>query len=200
MERISIGKINHFRFWDSLSVLRAGILGANDGIISVSGIVLGAVGADLNSSTLFFSGVAGMIAGACSMAGGEYISVSAQRDVQRNKIELQQKYQEIDRKESDTLIRSIDVLNPFHASISSFFSFILGSLIPLTAISLSTSRWRIINTVIAMIVALTLNAVISSAHSEISTRRTIVRNIAVGIVTIVLTYAIGSLFGVSAAG
>lgn len=200
MKLLSVGKVNHFRFWDSLNVLRAGILGANDGIISVSGIVLGAAGADLNNGTLFFSGVAGMIAGACSMAGGEYISVSAQRDVQRKKLKLQQKYETMDETTTDTMIRSIDVLNPFHASISSFFSFILGALIPLLAISLSTDRWRIINTVAAMIVALTLNAIVSSANSDISTKRTIVRNIAVGILTTVITYAIGSLFGVSAAG
>lgn len=67
-----------FHFWDSLNVIRAGILGANDGIISVSGIVLGAA-ANLNSYTLFISGVSGMLAGACSMAGGEFISVSAQK-------------------------------------------------------------------------------------------------------------------------
>lgn len=200
MKLISLTKSNHFHFWDSLNVLRAGILGANDGIISVSGIVLGAAGAELNSGTLFFSGVAGMIAGACSMAGGEYISVSAQRDVQRKKLTLQQKYEDLDEKESETLIRAIDVLNPIHASISSFFSFILGAVIPLLAISLSSDRWRIINTVAAMVVALTLNAIVSSANSDISTKRTIVRNIAVGILTTVLTYAIGSLFGVSAAG
>ncbi|MFC6202912.1 VIT1/CCC1 transporter family protein [Lactiplantibacillus nangangensis] len=72
----------YFHFWDRLNVLRAGILGANDGIISVSGIVLGAVGADLSNTTLFISGISGMLAGACSMAGGEYVSVSAQKDVQ----------------------------------------------------------------------------------------------------------------------
>lgn len=200
MKRSMIGKISRFRFWDSLNVLRAGILGANDGIISVSGIVLGAAGAELNSSTLFFSGLAGMIAGACSMAGGEYISVSAQRDVQRQKLAMQQKYEHLDGNSAETLIRAIDVLNPIHASISSFLSFILGAVIPLMAISLSSDRWRILNTLAAMIFALTMNAIISSANSKVSTKRTIVRNIAVGILTTVLTYVIGRLFGVSVAG
>ena len=48
-------------------MIRAGILGANDGIISVSGIVLGAAAANLNSYTLFISGVSGMLAGALSL-------------------------------------------------------------------------------------------------------------------------------------
>ncbi|WP_246005648.1 VIT1/CCC1 transporter family protein [Companilactobacillus insicii] len=74
---------NHF--WDRLNVLRAGILGANDGIISVSGIVLGAAGANFDNSTLLITGVSGMLAGACSMAGGEWMSVSTQHDVQEKK-------------------------------------------------------------------------------------------------------------------
>ncbi|KRO28522.1 VIT1/CCC1 transporter family protein [Lactiplantibacillus fabifermentans] len=200
MKRIAISKISRVRFWDSLNVLRAGILGANDGIISVSGIVLGAAGADMNNTTLFFSGLAGMIAGACSMAGGEYISVSAQRDVQRQKLAQQQSETKLDEETSYTLIKAIDVLNPLHASISSFCAFICGAVIPLMAISLSTDRWRIINTVAAMIVALTLNAVISSLHSNVSTTRTILRNICVGVLTTILTYAIGTLFGVATAG
>ena len=76
-------------FWDSLNVIRASILGANDGIISVSGIVLGAAGANLDSKTLLISGLSGMLAGACSMAGGEWISVSTQRDIQEKTMERQ---------------------------------------------------------------------------------------------------------------
>ncbi|WP_395387320.1 VIT1/CCC1 transporter family protein [Pediococcus parvulus] len=72
-------------------MIRAGILGANDGIISVSGIVLGAAAANLNSYTLFISGVSGMLAGACSMVGGEFISVSAQKEVQLNRLSIQGK-------------------------------------------------------------------------------------------------------------
>lgn len=71
---------------DQLNVIRAGILGANDGIISVSGIVLGAMGANFSNESLLMSGLAGMLAGACSMAGGEYISVRAQHDIQKNTV------------------------------------------------------------------------------------------------------------------
>jgi len=76
----------HTMLADRLNIIRAGILGANDGIISVSGIVLGAMGANFSSSYLLVSGMAGMLAGACSMAGGEYISVSAQHDIQKNTV------------------------------------------------------------------------------------------------------------------
>ncbi|WP_334332424.1 VIT1/CCC1 transporter family protein [Companilactobacillus sp. HBUAS59544] len=196
MKQIIISKKKHTHFWDGLNVLRAGILGANDGIISVSGIVLGAAGAQMSSETLFLSGVAGMIAGACSMAGGEYISVSTQKDVQENKIRFQEKSNQIDATASKTIIKSIDILNPIHAAISSFFSFFLGSIIPLMAITCSPANWRIVNTIIAMIIALFLNGQISASNSEIPARKVVVRNIVVGIITALLTYIIGSLLSV----
>jgi VIT1/CCC1 family predicted Fe2+/Mn2+ transporter len=63
-----------------LNWLRAGVLGANDGIVSVAGIVVGVAGATSNSGPIFTAGLAGLVAGAVSMALGEYVSVSTQRD------------------------------------------------------------------------------------------------------------------------
>lgn len=64
-----------------LNWLRAGVLGANDGIASISGLVIGVAGADPNNTNaIMIAGVAALAAGAFSMAGGEYTSVSAQKD------------------------------------------------------------------------------------------------------------------------
>lgn len=63
-----------------LNWLRAGVLGANDGIVSVAGIVVGVAGATPSRGPVFTAGLAGLIAGAVSMALGEYVSVSSQRD------------------------------------------------------------------------------------------------------------------------
>ena len=63
-----------------LNWLRAGVLGANDGIISTAGLIFGVAGAGANSQAIFVSGVAILVAGSFSMAGGEFTSVSAQRD------------------------------------------------------------------------------------------------------------------------
>jgi vacuolar iron transporter family protein len=76
-----------------LNSLRAAVLGANDGIVSVAGIVIGVAGATSSKSTIFTAGLAGLAAGALSMAAGEYVSVSSQRDTERvmlhkEKIEL----------------------------------------------------------------------------------------------------------------
>lgn len=66
-----------------LNWLRAGVLGANDGIISVASLVVGVAGATADSSALLVAGVAGLVGGAISMALGEYVSVSSQRDSER---------------------------------------------------------------------------------------------------------------------
>jgi len=63
-----------------LNWLRAGVLGANDGIVSTAGIVMGVAGATSDRGTILVAGVAGLAAGALSMAAGEYVSVSTQKD------------------------------------------------------------------------------------------------------------------------
>ncbi|WP_236147501.1 VIT family protein [Mycolicibacterium sp. CH28] len=66
-----------------LNWLRAGVLGANDGIVSVAGIVVGVAAATLDRAPIFTAGTAGLAAGALSMALGEYVSVSTQRDTEK---------------------------------------------------------------------------------------------------------------------
>lgn len=67
-----------------LNWLRAGVLGANDGIVSVAGVVVGVAAATPgNLAAIATAGIAALVAGAFSMAGGEYVSVSTQRDTER---------------------------------------------------------------------------------------------------------------------
>jgi VIT1/CCC1 family predicted Fe2+/Mn2+ transporter len=66
-----------------LNALRAAVLGANDGIVSTAGLVMGVAGATADRQTIFVAGLAGLVAGALSMAAGEYVSVSTQRDTER---------------------------------------------------------------------------------------------------------------------
>ncbi|GAB2540837.1 VIT family protein [Nocardia heshunensis] len=74
-----------------LNWLRAGVLGANDGIVSVAGIVVGVAAATSNSTAIMTAGVAGLAAGAVSMALGEYVSVSTQRDSERALLETERR-------------------------------------------------------------------------------------------------------------
>lgn len=73
LERHSIEKVG----W-----LRAAVLGANDGIVSTASLVLGVASANSSPSGVLLAGVAGLVAGAMSMATGEYVSVSSQADTE----------------------------------------------------------------------------------------------------------------------
>ena len=70
-------------FTSRLNWLRAGVLGANDGIVSVASVVVGVAGATTGRTPIVAAGVAALVGGAISMALGEYVSVSSQRDSQR---------------------------------------------------------------------------------------------------------------------
>ncbi len=71
--------------------LRAAVLGANDGIVSVSSIVLGVAGVTSSRSAIFTAGIAGLVAGAMSMAVGEYVSVSSQSDTEKAYIKAEKR-------------------------------------------------------------------------------------------------------------
>ncbi|GGU58892.1 VIT1/CCC1 transporter family protein [Lentzea flava] len=68
---------------DRMNWLRAGVLGANDGIVSTASLVVGVAGATTDKAQILVAGLAGLFAGAMSMASGEYVSVSSQRDAER---------------------------------------------------------------------------------------------------------------------
>lgn len=74
---------------ERLNWLRAGVLGANDGIVSTAGIVVGVAGATSSLREILTAGVAGLVAGSLSMAGGEYVSVSTQRDTEQAAVALE---------------------------------------------------------------------------------------------------------------
>ena len=63
--------------------LRAAVLGANDGIVSTASLIIGVAASGATRQSILVSGVAGLVAGAMSMAAGEYVSVSSQADTER---------------------------------------------------------------------------------------------------------------------
>lgn len=70
--------------------LRAGVLGANDGILSTASIIIGVAAASSTREPILIAGVAGLVAGALSMAAGEYVSVSSQTDIEKSDLEREQ--------------------------------------------------------------------------------------------------------------
>jgi len=71
--------------------LRAGVMGANDGIVSTASLVLGVAASGAGSAAIVTAGIAGLVAGALSMAAGEYVSVSSQRDTELADLRLEER-------------------------------------------------------------------------------------------------------------
>jgi VIT1/CCC1 family predicted Fe2+/Mn2+ transporter len=76
--------------------LRAGVLGANDGIVSTSSLIIGVAAAGTSHENILIAGIAGLFAGALSMAAGEYVSVSSQADTEAADLELERRSLEAD--------------------------------------------------------------------------------------------------------
>ena len=74
-----------------LNWLRAAVLGANDGVVSTAGLVVGVAGATSSADALLTAGLAGLLAGSLSMAAGEYVSVSTQRDSELAALDLERR-------------------------------------------------------------------------------------------------------------
>ena len=82
---------------ENLNWLRAAVLGANDGIVSTTALVLGVAGANVSPGNIMLTGIAGLVAGAMSMATGEFVSVSSQSDTEKaalakEELELQEDF------------------------------------------------------------------------------------------------------------
>jgi VIT1/CCC1 family predicted Fe2+/Mn2+ transporter len=135
--------------------LRAGVLGANDGILSTASIIIGVAAASSARDPVLLAGVAGLVAGALSMAAGEYVSVSSQTDVEKSDL-AREKQELIDTPEEELLelakiyegrglktetaleahardelgIHEMTEAKPLQAALSSGIAFTVGGFLP----------------------------------------------------------------------
>ncbi|GEB77049.1 MULTISPECIES: VIT1/CCC1 transporter family protein [Sporolactobacillus] len=214
-----------------VNVLRASVMGANDGIISVAGIVLGVAGATNNNFAIFIAGIGGLLAGNISMAMGEYVSVHSERDAQERATRKEkqllatnydQQYQYIckrletsgishelsehaaqemmARDPLGTVVREkygfdpAQFTSPFAAALASMLSFTLGALLPLMAMTLLPAQWKTIGTMLAVVFALMITGYSAAALARTNRSRSVFRNVVAGLLTMLVTYFIGSLF------
>lgn len=211
-----------------LNWLRAGVLGANDGIVSTAGVVIGMAAGGATTSTVLLAGGAALISGSVSMALGEYVSVAAQRDtetalIQKEKHELAEMpaaeltelthilikhglSSEIAQKAAENLtendaltahlffelgITEEDRSNPLMAAGSSAFSFLIGALLPLLAIS--QGLWWCVT---ACILALAITGAIAAKIGQAPIGKATLRLVIGGSLGLLLTWGAGAIFGV----
>lgn len=171
-----------------LNWLRAGVLGANDGIVSIAATVVGVAGATAEVNALLIAGIAALVAGALSMAAGEYVSVSSQRDAEMVAARL---------RAAAGHSGKAELTNPWHAAIASLGAFAVGGLIPLLVVLAPWGGARVIATFVAVVAALVVTGWVSARFSGASVRRAVLRNVLGGGLAMAVTYGIGSLVGLA---
>jgi VIT1/CCC1 family predicted Fe2+/Mn2+ transporter len=167
----------------TLNRLRAAVLGANDGIVSTSSVVMGVAGATSDQRSIFTAGMAALVAGALSMAVGEYVSVSSQRDAEK-----------IDHANAKNKGEP-DFTSPTQAAVASLIAFTIGGLVPFLAVILAPDAIQIQITVFAVLAALLVTGYASATVGGASRTRAIIRVVSGGLIAMAITYFIGTLFG-----
>ncbi len=169
-----------------LNWLRAGVLGANDGIVSVAATVLGVAGATSELRAILIAGIAALVAGALSMAVGEYVSVSSQRDAELVAARLR-----------GLAHHQVELTNPWHAGIASLSAFGVGAVIPLLVVLAPWGSLRTLATFVAVLLALVVTGWASARFSGAGVRRSVTRNVVGGSLAMAVTFGIGSLVGLA---
>lgn len=215
--------------------LRAAVLGANDGIVSTASLVIGVAAANSPREGILLAGVAGLVAGAMSMAAGEYVSVSSQSDTEKADLSIERKAleedTELERQElaeiyeargvEPSLARQVaeqlmahDALGahardeigiskdgnaqPVQAALSSAASFTIGAALPLGVAWVSPGQWLISLVAACSLVFLATLGGIAARAGGASIQMGAARVTFWGALAMVLTAAVGRMFGVAA--
>ena len=163
---------------ERMNRLRAGVLGANDGIVSTAAVVVGVAGATDSTSAIATAGLAAVVGGAISMALGEYVSVSSQRDSERVR-GFADEHQ----------------VNPWSAAIASFLAFLLGAALPFVAAVLTPVSLRVAAIFALTLVSLSLTGALSAKLGGAAVGRSVIRVVLGGTLALGATFLVGSLFG-----
>ncbi|BFM34894.1 VIT family protein [Acinetobacter towneri] len=216
--------------------LRAAVLGANDGIISVTSLVVGMAASGASSQTLLITCIAGLISGAASMAAGEYISVKSQQDIEQNDLAMEARElklnpeHELKELTNIYMIRGLDAelaeqvaiqltahnaldahardeigilehtsAQPFMAAFSSALAFTIGSLFPLVSILLLPEHLLDKGVILVGVISLGVMGALASYVGGASMWKGALRVMIWGIVAMVFSAWIGSMFHVAMA-
>lgn len=212
--------------------LRAAVLGANDGIVSTASLLIGVAAADASRQSILLAGVAGLVAGAMSMAAGEYVSVYSQADTEEADLEREKKelvlspeheLQElaaiyVDRGLTPELAQSVAVqltahdalgahardelgiseivtARPLQAASFSAVSFAIGAGLPLAVSLVTTTELFIPLVALSSLASLALLGGIAARAGGASILRGSTRVLFWGAAAMILTAAVGKIFG-----
>ncbi len=212
--------------------MRAAVLGANDGLISTASLMVGVAAASSSRSAILVAGTAGLTAGALSMAAGEYVSVSSQRDTEqadlkRERVELLESpeaerdelaaiyrqrglSEELAERVADELsqldrlaihardelgINTLALANPVQASVVSALSFVLGAVVPIIVVLISSAATRVPLTMGVTVVGLVMLGATGARLGGAPQQRAALRVFVGGTLALLISLGIGRLTG-----
>jgi vacuolar iron transporter family protein len=169
--------------------LRAAILGANDGLVSTSSLMIGVGAVKSDSKAMLLSGFAGLIAGAMSMAIGEFVSVSSQLDAELAQLRRDQRADEADR---------AGLPSPIQAAVASALAFATGAMVPLLAAGfIANYKIRIMAVAVVATMALLVFGCLGAVLGRAPVTRAAARVVVGGWAAMGLTFGLMKLFGSS---
>ncbi|CAK8578086.1 unnamed protein product [Lathyrus sativus] len=172
--------------------LRAALLGANDGLVSITSLMLGVGAVNEDIKTMLLAGFAGLIAGACSMGIGEFVSVYTQLDI----IVAQIKRENIIRNKIDEDERVLP--NPFQAAIASAIAFSFGATVPLLGAALVREyKIRLVVVVVMASLALFVFGGVGAMLGKTSMKWSCFRVVVGGWMAMAITFGFTKLVGYS---
>ncbi|XP_042493253.1 vacuolar iron transporter homolog 4-like [Macadamia integrifolia] len=177
--------------------LRAAVLGASDGLVSTASLMMGVGAVKQDVKSMIITGFAGMVAGACSMAIGEFVSVYSQYDIELSEMKRQHKASD-DGKESLDESEKEDLPNPFTAAGASALAFVVGAVVPLLSASFIQNYKVRLGVVIAMSsLALIVFGRLGGVLGRASVKKSCLRVLIGGWLAMAITYGLTKLIGLA---
>ncbi|CAG7883091.1 unnamed protein product [Brassica rapa] len=178
--------------------LRAALLGANDGLVTVASLMMGVGSIKEDVKAMLLVGFAGLVAGACSMAIGEFVSVCTQRDIEtaqmKRAIETKTSLSAID--EQDEEEKKERLPNPGQAALASALAFSVGAAMPLlAAVFIENHKVRMAVVAIVATLALLVFGVTGAVLGKTSVFKSSVRVVIGGWMAMALTFGLTKFIG-----
>ncbi|KAL8223906.1 hypothetical protein R6Q57_019381 [Mikania cordata] len=171
--------------------LRAAVLGASDGLVSVASLMMGVGAVKHEVKAMILSGFAGLVAGACSMAIGEFVSVSSQLDIE---VSHMKRIRSTNRLASE----SEQLPNPIQAAAASALAFMFGAIVPLLAACfILNHKVRLAVLVAAVTIALAVFGWVGAVVGRTRVVKSCVRVLVGGWMAMAITFGLTMLIGSS---
>lgn len=186
----------YFDYSQRAQWLRAAVLGATDGLVSVASLMMG-VGAVKNDiAVMILTGFAGLVAGACSMAIGEFVSVYSQLDIEVAQMKRDKRM--LDNEKDDEESEKEQLPNPLQAAFASALAFALGAIVPLLAAAfIGDHKVRLFVVIAAVTFALIVFGGVGAVLGKTPALKSCVRLLIGGWIAMAITFGLTKLIGSS---